>query len=381
MGDYIGNIMSKRDYYEVLSVERTCTEIEIKKSYRVLAKKYHPDLNPGNREAEERFKEASEAYEVLKDPQKRKIYDQYGHQGLNQQGFQGFSNAEDIMSNFSDIFDSFFGFGGGGRGRRGGPSRGQDLQMQLGLTFEEAVFGVTKHVDVPMQHDCEACHGTGSEPGHEPTTCPTCQGYGQVQQNRGFLSIATTCPECRGQGKIISHPCKVCKGTKRIEKEEIIEVSIPAGIESGMQLRVGGKGQQGFQGGPAGDLYVQVVVEEHEKFTRHEQHLYAKLPIGLAQASLGCTMQVDTLEGKETLQIPKGTQNGDVLTLKGQGVPHLRSGRRGHLHYEAQVLIPKRLSTKQEQLLRDFAQESGERVNDPEQSFLDKLVGKKKKKK
>jgi molecular chaperone DnaJ len=357
--------MAKRDYYEILSVTRTSTEIEIKKSYRDLAKKHHPDLNPGNKEAEEKFKECAEAYEVLMDSEKRTIYDQYGHEGLDRRGMHhGFSNAQDIFSNFGDIFDSFFGFGGGRQQSRNpdAPRKGADLQVGLRISFQEAAFGCDKEIEVEREVECGVCKGSGSEAGHLPTTCPTCHGYGQVQQNRGFLSIASPCPECSGAGRVVSHPCKSCKGHARILEHKKVEVSIPAGVDDGMNVRVSQQGHGGRKGGPAGDLYIQLRVQSHPKFQREEENLYGKIEIGIAQASLGCKMNVPTLEGDEEIEIEKGTQSGDMVTLKGKGIPSLRTKKRGHIFFEVSVLVPKRLSKKQEQLLRDFAAESGENV-------------------
>lgn len=356
--------MAKRDYYEILSVTRTSTEIEIKKSYRDLAKKYHPDLNPGNAEAEEKFKECAEAYEVLMDSEKRSIYDQYGHEGLDRRGMHhGFSNAQDIFSNFGDIFDSFFGFGGGGRSRNpDAPRKGSDLQVSLKLKFEEAVFGCDKEIDVTREVDCNICHGTGAAEGSMPTTCPTCQGYGQVQQNRGFFSIATTCPECRGQGRVVSKPCKTCHGDARVKEKKKVSVTIPGGVDNGMNVRVTQQGHGGGKGGPFGDLYLHLQVPNHETFQREEENLYGKIEIGMAQASLGAKISVPTLEGKEEVEIEKGTQNGDTITLKGKGIPSLRSKKRGNIYFEVHVLIPTRLTKKQEELLRQFAEESGEKI-------------------
>lgn len=355
---------SKRDYYEILSVSRTSTEIEIKKSYRDLAKKYHPDLNPGNKEAEEKFKECAEAYEVLMDEQKRNIYDQYGHEGLDRRGMHhGFSNAQDIFSNFGDIFDSFFGFGGGNRAKNpDAPRKGSDLQVGLKITFEESAFGCEKEIDVEREIDCTICHGSGAQAGHMPTTCPTCQGYGQVQQRQGFFSLATTCPECRGSGRVIKDPCKTCKGHGRAIENKKVSVSIPGGVENGMNVRVSMQGNAGYKGGPMGDLYIQLRVPDHDFFHREDEHLYGKIEIGIVQASLGAKISAPTLEGKEEIEIERGTQSGDTVTLKGKGLPNLRTKKRGNIYFEISVLIPKRLTKKQEQLLRDFATESGEKI-------------------
>lgn len=367
--------MTQRDYYEILMVSKSASDGEIKKAYRDLAKKYHPDLNPGDGDAEAKFKEASEAYEVLKDPNKRTIYDQYGHQGLKNQGFSGFSNAEDIFSSFGDIFDSFFGFGGGPRSRRS--SKGEDAKVQIEVTLEEVCTGTTKKIENEILQDCQTCDGTGAKLGSSPSTCSVCQGYGQVQQNRGFISIATTCPQCRGKGTVIEDPCNACHGQGRERTKQKIEVEIPAGIESGMHLRMQGKGHAGKQGSVSGDLYIEVLVKEHEHFERVDEHLYGEVKIGLAQASLGCTVKVPTLEGEHALEIPKGVQNQDQLVLPGKGLTILQRSRRGNLHFAVTILIPKRLSTKQEELLREFAKESGENVHPPKESFLSKLKKKK----
>jgi molecular chaperone DnaJ len=356
--------MAKRDYYEILSVTRTSTEIEIKKSYRDLAKKFHPDLNPGNSEAEEKFKECAEAYEVLMDGEKRAIYDQYGHEGLDRRGMHhGFSDMQDIFSNFGDIFDSFFGGRGGSRSRDPDAARrGADLQVRLEIKFEEAAFGCDKEIEVHREIDCNTCKGTGAEVGHLPTTCPTCQGYGQVQQTRGFFSIATTCPECNGAGRVVKDPCKACKGRSRQAEKKKVSVSIPAGVDDEMNIRVSGQGHGGKNQGPDGDLYILLSVKKHPVFVREEDHLYGKIQLGIAQASLGCKVSVPTLEENEEVTIEKGTQSGDVITLKGKGVASLRTKRRGNIFFEVQVLIPKRLTKKQEELLRQFAEESGEKI-------------------
>lgn len=354
--------MTKRDYYEILNVAKTATEIEIKKSYRVLAKQYHPDLNPGNDEAVEKFKEAAEAYEVLMDSEKRQIYDQYGHEGLDRRGLHhGFSNAQDIFSNFGDIFDSFFGFGSRQRDPNA-PRKGGDLQQRLTLTFEEAVFGCDKEIDVHREIDCDVCKGSGSEPGHSQTTCTTCKGYGQVQQNHGFLSIATTCPACRGSGRVNTNPCKSCKGQARKTERKKVEVSIPPGVDNDMNIRVGQQGHGGSKGGTFGDLYLHLQVKPHAVFQREEDHLYGKIELGMVQASLGCKISVPTLEEKEEVDIKHGTQTGDVITIKGKGAPNIRNKKRGNIYFTVHVLIPKRLTKKQEQLLREFAEESGEKL-------------------
>lgn len=360
---------TKRDYYEILSVTKSASGVEIKKAYRTVAKKYHPDLNPGDATAEARFKECSEAYEVLSDEKKRQIYDQYGHAGLNQRGFQGFSNAEDVFSSFGDIFESFFGMGGGGRRSRG-PRRGADLQVELAIAFHEAIFGCSKEVEIEREAICNSCSGEGSDPAHPPQTCAMCNGYGQVQQNRGIISIATTCPNCQGGGKVITHACGDCAGAGRVREAKTLTVEIPAGVENGMQVRMSGQGEYGSPGAPQGDLYVFLSVAPHEKFRREGEHVYRDLRIGIAQAALGTEVEVETLEDTQKIAIPKGSQPGDLIELKGQGVPQLRRKGRGNLYLQLDVQVPKRLSKKQQELLRAYAKESGERVAAEKKGFF-----------
>ncbi|MCI5073297.1 molecular chaperone DnaJ [bacterium] len=363
---------TQRDYYEILSVSKTATAIEIKKAYRVLARQYHPDLNPDNQEAETKFKECSEAYEVLRDEKKRAIYDQYGHAGLNQQGFSGFNNMDDVFSSFGDIFDSFFGGGFSSGSRRQGPRRGNDLQVQCSISFKEAVFGCEKEIEIEREVTCQTCDGQGHDKEHEPVTCDQCQGYGQVQQNQGFISIARTCPQCRGAGRIITHPCKDCSGSGRDAERKTVNVDIPAGVENGMQVRLSGEGEAGSQGGPSGDLFVFLDIAEHDLFKRQNEHLYRKLDIGMAQAALGTTCTVETLDGHEDITIPKASQPGDLITIKGKGVPYLRRKGRGNLYVQLNVTIPERLSSKQKELLEAFAKESGEKIADSK-SIKDKI--------
>ncbi len=274
----------------------------------------------------------------------------------------GFSNAQDIFSNFGDIFDSFFGMGGGRQRNPDAPRKGADLQIGLKISFEEAVFGCDKEIEIEREVECSVCHGSGAEAGHMPTTCPTCQGYGQVQQRQGFFSIATTCPECNGAGRVVKNPCKNCKGHSRVAEKKKVSVTIPAGVDNGMNVRVTQQGHGGRKGGPTGDLYIQLRVPSHDVFHREEENLYGKIEIGMVQASLGCKISVPTLEGKEEITIEKGTQSGEVVTLKGKGIPSLRTKKRGHLFFEVSVLIPKRLTKKQEELLKQFAAESGEKL-------------------
>jgi len=370
--------LTKRDYYEVLGISRTAAPEEIKKAYRQLAKQYHPDLNPGNGQAEEKFKEAAEAYEVLHDDEKRRIYDQYGHDGLRGRGFEGFSGMEDVFSSFGDLFDSFFGSGFGRRGQSGGQHRGANLETYVRISFREAVFGTKKKLNVERDVNCPGCDGSGAEPGNDPETCGTCRGMGQVRQVQGFFSIQTPCPHCRGTGKFIRVPCRKCSGRGRAVERKEIEVSIPGGVDNGVRVRLPGEGEGGYRGGPSGDLFVGLEVEEDTHFRRQEEHLFSVVEIGVAQAALGASVSVETIDGTEEIEIPRGAQAGDVITLKEKGVPRLRRSGRGNHHIEIRVLTPKRLTKKQEELLREFAEESGERVAPPKEGILKRLTKSKK---
>lgn len=348
--------MTKKDYYEILCVAKTATDDEIKKSYRKIAMQCHPDKNPGDKLAEERFKEAAEAYEVLSDRQKREIYDHYGHAGLSNTGFQGFSGFDDIFSNFGDIFEDVFGFGqtrGRGRGRSGARA-GADLRYDLKISFLDAAFGVTKTIDLEKLHTCSACEGTGAAPGTSPSTCPTCHGRGQVVQSSGFFTISSTCPHCHGQGKFITKPCNICRGTGKERKLKQVELKIPAGVETGSRLRLRSEGEAGEMGGPNGDLYVFLQVEEHDFFVRDQDDILCRVPITFVQAALGATIEVPTLRETEKIKIPKGTQNGHLFRLKGKGIPHVRGHGRGDQIIEVHVQVPTQITRKQEELLREF---------------------------
>ncbi|HLZ20174.1 MAG TPA: molecular chaperone DnaJ [Smithellaceae bacterium] len=348
--------MTKKDYYEILCVAKTATDDEIKKSYRKIAMQCHPDKNPGDKQAEERFKEAAEAYEVLSDRQKREIYDHYGHAGLSNTGFQGFSGFDDIFSNFGDIFEDVFGFGQTrGRGRsRSGARAGADLRYDLRITFLDAAFGVTKTIDLEKLNTCSACEGTGAAPGSSPSTCPTCHGRGQVVQSSGFFTISSTCPHCHGQGKFITKPCNICRGTGKERKLKQVELKIPAGVETGSRLRLRSEGEAGEMGGPNGDLYVFLQVEEHDFFVRDQDDILCRVPITFVQAALGATIEVPTLKDTEKIKIPKGTQNGHLFRLKGKGIPHVRGYGRGDQIIEVHVQVPTQITRKQEELLREF---------------------------
>lgn len=343
----------KQDYYEVLGIAQDADDRTIKAAYRRMAMENHPDRNsaPG---AEEKFKAASEAYQVLSDPQKRQTYDRFGFEGLRSNGFSGFSGmgVEDIFSSFGDIFGDLFGFGR--TGRRSGRGRGSDLRAELVLEFEEAVFGCEKEVDLEQMVPCDTCDGTGAKAGSQPRACPTCHGRGQVMHGQGMFLISTTCPDCQGQGVLHSAPCEECAGDGRLRARRTVHVKIPAGFDDGMSLRYAGEGEPGLRGGPAGDLYVAVHVQEHPTLKRDGDDLVTEAPLTMVQAALGAEIAIDGVEGEETISVPKGTQPGTVFTLKRKGVPRLRGGGRGHLHVVCRVEIPTSLSGKQRKLLEEF---------------------------
>lgn len=352
--------MSKRDYYEVLGVERAVSESELKKAYRKLALQYHPDRNPDNPEAEDKFKEVSEAYSVLSDDEKREIYDRYGHQGLSGRGQPGFTNVEDIFSHFGDIFGDLFGFGGfggpfggGGRRRADMPMRGADLRVSLTLTLEEAAFGCQREVEVAYPAPCEACHGTGAE-GGEMVVCATCNGAGQVAYNRGAFMLSTTCPTCKGRGQMPKTVCAVCEGTGELPVERKVRVTVPPGIDEGQSLRLAGQGQPGVRGGPAGHLFVVVEIEPHEHFRREGTHLVHELRLSFPQAALGAEVEVPTLgpdDDDAPLTVPAGIQPGEHLVVRGEGVPRLDGRGRGDLVAIVTIDVPQKLSSKAKKLL------------------------------
>src|SRR5215203_3884566 len=359
--------MAKRDYYEVLGVTRTATDAEIKRAYRTLAVKHHPDKNPGDAQAEEKFKECAEAYAVLSDSQKRAQYDRFGHGGVGGGGFDpGFSNIE-------DIFD-LFGFGDmfGSRTRtRSSVQRGSDLRYDLEITLEEAASGKEEKLQIPRLEKCEECDGRGAEKGSSPETCITCSGSGQTRYQQGFFSVMRTCANCQGKGQIIRNPCKECRGDGRIEKEKTLDVKIPAGVETGSRLRVSGEGEAGVGGGPAGDLFVVIHVAEHETFERQGANLYSAVPISFAQAALGADIKVKTLDGEEDLKVPPGTQTGTVFRIKSKGMPELGGRGRGDLFVAATLITPKSLSKEQRKLLEQLADVEDTEFND--ESFMDKV--------
>ena len=364
--------MSKRDYYEILGVAKTATDAEIKAAYRKLAIQHHPDKNPDDHTAEDKFKEAAEAYSVLSDSTKRASYDRFGHSGANGQGFggQGFSNIEDIFDLFG-FGDMFGGAGRGSGGRRSSAQRGADLRYDLEISLEEAAHGKEEKLRIPRLEKCDECDGKGAEKGSEPETCITCQGSGQTRYQQGFFSVMRTCPNCAGKGQIIKNPCKKCRGAGRIEKEKTLELKIPAGVETGSRLRVNGEGEAGVNGGPTGDLYVVLHVAEHETFERQGANLYSAVPVTFAQAALGAEIKVKTLEGEEDLKIPAGTQTGTVFRIKSQGMPALGGRGKGDLFVAVTLITPKTLTKEQRKLLEQLAEIEDTEFQD--ESFMDKV--------
>ncbi|HEX3128728.1 MAG TPA: molecular chaperone DnaJ [Thermoanaerobaculia bacterium] len=368
--------MAKQDYYEVLGVQRNAGQQDIKSAYRKLAQKYHPDKNPGDKDAEEKFKEAAEAYAVLSDQDKRARYDRFGHQGVAGAAGGGFGGIDPtIFADFSDILGDFFGMGGGrGRGGGSGMTRGADLRYDLTLTFEEAAFGVETTLRVPRLETCDECKGTGSQGGKAPETCSACGGRGQVRFTQGFFTVARTCPQCRGEGRVVSDPCKECDGEGRVEKERSLSVKIPAGVDTGARLRLVGEGEHGRRGGPAGDLYVVVQVRPHAKFRRDGSTVFSKFAISYPQAVLGTTVEVDTIHGKSQLDIPPGTPHGKDFRLRSQGIERLDgSGKGDHVvSVEIEVPNPRNLSEEEQQLLRRLAEIGGHSVRE-ERGVFDRV--------
>ena len=361
----------KRDYYEVLGIAQDASDQEIKSSYRKLALKYHPDKNPNDKNAEEKFKEAAEAYSVLSDPEKRARYDRFGHSGM-QGGFSGFDPA--TFGDFGDILGEFFGFGDMfGARRRGGPERGSDLRYDLKISFREAAFGLKTKIKIPRQETCGTCDGKGAAKGKSPTTCPACHGTGQVRYQQGFFSISRTCGQCSGMGKIIRDPCETCEGRGRVNKEKVLEVKIPAGVDNGARLRIVGEGEAGVRGGPAGDLYVIIYVEEHPFFQRQGNSIYCQVPIGITQAVLGAEITVPTLEGEERLKIPEGTQSGSVFRLRNKGIVSLGERGRGDQFVTVNVVIPTQLTKEQRQLFESLAKVSRDAELSNERNLFDKV--------
>ncbi|MBF0143826.1 MAG: molecular chaperone DnaJ [Magnetococcales bacterium] len=368
-----------KDYYEILGVPRTASEDDLKKAYRKLAMQLHPDRNPGDAQAEARFKEVNSAYEVLKDAKKRAIYDQFGHAGLDQSGGGGGGGDPNFSGGFGDIFEEFFGdiFGSGRGGRssgRGGANRGEDLRYDLAVTLETVMNGAEERLRIPTIVACEACHGSGARPGSGPETCGTCHGSGQVRLQQGFFSIARPCHVCRGQGRTIRNPCQECAGQGRKKAEKTLTVRIPPGVDTGTRIRLSGEGGAGRQGGPAGDLYIVIEVTSHPIFQRQEANLLCQVPITFTQAALGGKLEVPTLNGRARLTLPAGCQTGKRMVLRGKGLPYLnRPGMFGDLVVEVRVETPIKLSKRQRQLLEEFESLSGQESQPESTSFLDKV--------
>jgi molecular chaperone DnaJ len=366
--------MAKRDYYEVLGVNRDASEGDLKKAYRRLAMKYHPDRNSEDPDSDDKFKEASEAYEILQDREKRAAYDQFGHAGVDPS--QGGAGGFGFEGNFGDIFGDVFGdiFGGGrGGGRANGVSRGSDLRYNLGLTLEQAVNGDTMDIRIPVLTSCDDCDGSGAAPGTSPSTCPDCQGAGQIRVSQGFFSLQQTCPRCRGQGRVVTDPCRGCSGAGRKEKRKTLSVKIPAGVDNGDRIRLSGEGEAGMNGGPPGDLYVQIEVREHPIFVRDGRHLYCEVPISFPDAALGGELEVPTLDGRVKLKIPPETQTGKVFRLRGKGVTQVRGGGIGDLLCKVVVETPVKLNDRQRELFTELKESFGGNAkhSPKEKSWLD----------
>lgn len=372
---------SKRDYYEVLGVDRNAPDAEIKKAYRKLAKQYHPDVNKDDKTAESKFKEVNEAYEILSDPQKKARYDQYGHAGVDPNGFggagAGFGDFD--FGGIGDIFESFFGGSGFGRSSRtrNGPQKGADLKYSMELSFEEAAFGIERDININRMEACGTCGGSGSKPGSNPTTCIHCGGSGQVQVKQStpfgqFVNVKT-CDVCHGEGKVITNPCTTCNGKGKVKKSVKIKLTVPAGIDEGQTISLRGEGEPGTRGGPTGDLYVTVRVRSHAIFKRQGNDVLCDMPITFVQAALGAELEVPTLDGKVRYTIPEGTQTGSVFRLKGKGIPFLRGNGRGDQYIKVEIDVPKKLNEKQKAILKEFADISGDDIHDQRKGFFEKM--------
>ncbi len=367
----------KRDYYEVLGVQKGASDDEIKKAYRKMSKKYHPDLNQGDKTAEEKFKEVNEAYQVLSDPEKKERYDRFGHAGVDPNfgagggGFNGGFGGFDFGDIFGDIFGGFGGFGG----RRNGPRRGADIRQNVEISFNEAAFGCQKSINISKMDTCETCHGTGAKPGTQVSTCGRCNGTGQVQTQQrtmlGYVTNVTTCPDCHGTGKIIKEPCRDCRGTGKVRRSKTIEINIPAGIDHGQTMQVSGKGEPGDRGGPNGDLLVTIRIRPHDIFKRDGNNVNVAMPVSFVQAALGATLKVPTIDGVVEYDIPEGTQSGTRFRLRGKGIPYVNGRGRGDQYVTVNVEVPKNLTSKQKELLRTEFDSDGNYKQ--RKSFMDKM--------
>jgi molecular chaperone DnaJ len=365
--------LEKRDYYDILGVARDAGADEIKRAYRQSALKYHPDKNPGDKESEDKFKEATEAYEVLSDPEKRGIYDRFGHDGLRGAGYGGFRDFDFGFRGFDDFFSDVFGeiFGMGRRRTRG--MKGADLRYHLTIDFNDAVFGIKTSIQVPRMETCDTCGGTGAQPGTKPEVCPVCRGEGQIRTQHGILAFARTCNHCRGTGNIIKKHCKDCNGTGKVKRSRTLTVKAPPGVETGTRLRLAGEGELGTGGGPPGDLYVVIEVKPHEIFNREGNDIICQVPITFPEASLGAEIMVPTLEGLQKMKISPGTQSGTVLTVKSKGVPYLNGHGRGDEHIIIHVETPNKLNKRQKELLQQFAEESKGDTHPENRGFFEKI--------
>lgn len=368
----------KKDYYDILGVSKDASQKEIKKAYRKLAKKHHPDMNDGDSKSSEKFKEISEAYEILSDPDKRKRYDQYGHSGINEDDFNFDDFARGGFGGFEDIFDMFFGGGMGGMNRRrNAPQRGRDLQYKLNISFEDAAFGTKQKITIPRTEECPVCDGKGAESSSDVKTCSKCNGKGQIRVTQqtpfGQFAQTRTCDKCGGSGEIVQNPCSNCHGTGKVKRRRKLTINIPAGVNTGSKLRMSNEGEAGEKGAPSGDLYILINVEDHDLFDRKGDDIYCEVPINFVQATLGDEIQVPTLDGKVKFKIPKGTQPGTTFRLKNKGVNHLNRSGRGDQYIKTKVVIPENLNEKQKELLMEFADISGDEINPEKKGFFNKV--------
>jgi len=367
--------MAKRDYYEVLGVARGANEADLKSAFRKLAMKFHPDRNPGDKDCEHHFKEANEAYDVLKDAQKRAAYDRFGHAAFEHgTGAGGAGFGADFASSFADIFEDLFGMGGGRRGRPSGRERGADLRYNMEITLAEAFNGKTAQIRIPTAVTCEVCSGSGAKAGSRPKTCPTCGGYGKIRHAQGFFTMERTCPACHGRGQVIEDPCPTCAGSGRVTRERTLAVNIPAGVEDGTRIRLAGEGEAGARGGPSGDLYIFVSLAQHQFFQRDGADLHCRVPISMVTASLGGGFDVPTIDGGQTrVKVPEGTQSGRVFRLQGKGMPVLRARGTGDMYVQVMVETPQKLSKRQKELLAEFDRQSSGETHPESAGFFAKV--------